>query len=135
MVAQDGETGERRPFMADESAGDQVRREPPAFEKVSDRDLITLADVLCRSLEYHSMLVAWKVMAEIGSRNLWPAVIGRRAHSIQRSASAVSDGDAHRLATEQIQHFRNEHFPIDPEEPGEEPPEAPGGTATSRSRS
>lgn len=103
---------------------EQLQPEPSVFEKVPDRDIVTLGDVLCRSLEYHSMLVAWKVMVEIGARMLWPAVIDRRAHSIQRSGPDVSEADAHRLATEQIQHFRDEHFPIDPEQPDEEPPEA-----------
>jgi hypothetical protein len=48
----------------------RTQLEPPVFEKVSDRDLVTLADVLCRSLEYCSMLVASRVIREVGARSI-----------------------------------------------------------------
>jgi sulfur carrier protein ThiS len=46
------------------------------LEKVSESDVTTLADVL-RRLEFPSMLVASKVMSEVGTRHLWPTVIDR----------------------------------------------------------
>jgi hypothetical protein len=124
MSAQDGETGEPRSPMSDRFKGYRIRREPPVFGKVSDRDLITLADVLCRSLEFHSMMVASKVMSEVDARNLWPAVIDRRARSIRLSASDASDAEVREVATEQIRCFRDEHFPVDPEQVGDDLPEA-----------
>lgn len=124
MSAQDGENDESRSPLSDRFTGHRLRPEPPVFGKVSDRDLVTLADVLCRSLEFHSMLVASRVMGEVGARELWPAVIDRRAYSIRMSATDVSEGDARRVAAEQIQRFRDEHFPVDPEQFDDEPIEA-----------
>lgn len=100
--------------MADRFMGHRHRPEPPVFDKVSERDIVTLADALCRSLEYHSMLVASKVMNEIGVRGLWPAVVDRRAHSIRLASPDIPDDAAHRLAVEQIDHFCDEHFPVEP---------------------
>ncbi|TFC19914.1 hypothetical protein [Cryobacterium sp. MDB2-10] len=94
------------------------------FGKVSDRDLITLAELLCRSLEFHSMLVASKLMTEVDARNLWPAVIDRRRHSIRLSAPDSADGDAQRIAAEQIRRFRHQNFPVEPENFDEDPHEA-----------
>ena len=110
--------------MSDRFTGHRPRSEPPVFGKVSDRDLVTLAELLCRSLEYHSMLVASKVMGEVGARGLWLAVINRRAHSIRLSAPDESDDDVLRVAADQIQHFRDEHFPVEPEELDDDPLEA-----------
>jgi hypothetical protein len=110
--------------MSDRFTGHRLRPEPPVFGKVSDRDLITLADVLCRSLEFHSMLVASKVMSEVDGRNLWPAVIERRAHSMRLSAPDASEDDARQVAAEQIQRFRDEHFPVEPEQFDDDPYEA-----------
>ena len=124
MGAQDGETGEPRSPMDDRFSGHRLRPELPAFQNVSDRDLITLADVLCRSLEYHSMLVASKVISEVGARSLWPAVIDRRAHTIRLSAPDASHDDAHRVAAEQIQRFCDDHFPVEPEQFDDDPPKA-----------
>ena len=53
------------------------------FEKVSDRDLITLAERLCGSLEYYSMVAVSKVMYEVSWRYLWPAVVERRAYVLR----------------------------------------------------
>ncbi|WP_158252082.1 hypothetical protein [Cryobacterium sp. M25] len=109
--------------MDDRFMVDRIRPEPPVFVKVSDRDLVTLADVLCRSLEFHSMLVASKVMGEVGARDLWPAVIERRAHSLRLSAPGADEDDMYRIAAEQIQCFRDDHFPVEPEY-GDDPTEA-----------
>jgi len=121
MNAQDGETGGAH--SSPESSPRRHRRQPeaPVFGKVSDRDLITLADLLCRSLEFHSMLVASKLITEVDARRLWPAVIDRRRHSIQLSTPDLSDGDAQRIATEQIRRFRNENFPVEPDRFDEDP--------------
>lgn len=124
MDAQDGETTEPRSPMGGRFAGHRLRPEEPVFGKVSDRDLLTLADLLCRSLEFHSMLVASKVMGEVGARELWSAVVDRRAHSIRLSAPDVDDGELHRIAAEQIQRFRDEHFPVEPEQFDNDPMEA-----------
>lgn len=124
MGAQDGGNGESRSPMSDRFTGHRLRPEPPVFEKVSDRDLMTLADALCRSLEFHSMLVASKVMSEVDSRNLWLAVIDRRAHSIRLSTPDASEADARRVTAEQIQRFREEHFPVEPEQFDDDPREA-----------
>jgi hypothetical protein len=70
------------------------------------------------------MLVASKVMSEVDSRNLWLAVIDRRAHSIRLSTPDVSEGDARRVAAEQIQRFREEHFPVEPEQSDDDPRDA-----------
>ena len=118
------EHDESRSPMSDRFRGHQFRPAPPVFEKVSDRDLTTLADVLCRSLEFHSMLVASKVMSEVDARSLWPAVVERRAHSMRLSASDASEDDARRVAAEQIQRFRDKHFPVEPEQFDDDPLEA-----------
>ena len=124
MGTQDGGSGESRSPMRDRFTGHRLRPEPPVFEKVPDRDIITLADVLCRSLEFHSMLVASKVMREVDARNLWPAVIDRRGRSIRLSAPDASESDARRIAAEQIQRFRDEHFPVEPEQFDDDPTKA-----------
>jgi hypothetical protein len=110
--------------MRQRFSGHQLQPEPLVFETVSDRDLITLADLLCRSLEFHSMLVAAKVMGEIGARGLWPAVIDRRSRSIRLSAPDASEEDSRRVASEQIQRFRDENFPVEPEQFDDDPNEA-----------
>ncbi len=124
MGAPGEENDEPRATMRNRGREHRLRPEPPVFEKVSDRDLVTLADVLCRSLEFHSMLVASKVMSEVGVRNLWPAVIDRRAHSIRLSAPDTSEDDAGRLAAKQIQRFRDEHFPVEPTQFDDDVPKA-----------
>lgn len=121
MDAQDGQTREPRSPRDDKFPEHRIQPEPPVFEKVSDRDLVTLADVFCRSLEYYSMLVASRVIREVGARELWPAVIDRRAHSIRLSTPNADDQAAHRLAAAQIDHFLDEHFPVEPEQVGEDP--------------
>lgn len=84
------------------------------FEKVSDRDLITLAERLCGSLEYYSMVAVSKVMYEVSWRDLWPAVIERRAYML-RLRDPESSVDVAQIAAHQIELFRNENFPVPPE--------------------
>ncbi|RZS58938.1 hypothetical protein EV141_0151 [Microcella putealis] len=100
--------------------------EPPVFEKVSDRDLITLADVLCRSMEFHSMLVAWKIINEVTARDLWPAVRERRAQAIRRSNADLGLDESLQVAEHDLERFRNEHFPVEPERFDSDPVEAQG---------
>jgi hypothetical protein len=110
--------------MHERFGGHRLQPESPVFGTVSDRDLITLADLLCRSLEFHSMLVAAKVMGEIGVRGLWPAVIDRRSRSIRLSAPDASEEDSRRVASKQLQRFRDENFPVEPEQFDDDPNEA-----------
>lgn len=124
MEARDSEGDKPPPPIDDGLMGHRLPAESRPFQNASDRDVITLADVLCRSLEFHSMLVAAKVMGEIGARELWPAVIDRRAHSIRLSAPDTSEGDAGRVAAEQIQRFRDEHFPVEPVQFDDDAPKA-----------
>ncbi len=70
------------------------------------------------------MLVAAKVMREIGARGLWPAVIDRRSRSIRRSAPDAPEDDSRRVAAAQIQRFRDENFPVEPEQFDDDPDEA-----------
>ena len=124
MGAHDGENDDSGTQMSDRFTGHRLRPEPLVFEKVSDRDLITLADVLCRSLEFHSMLLASKVMSEVGVRELWPAVVDRRAQSIRLSAPDADEDDLNRIAAGQIRRFREDHFPVEPEQFGDDPTDA-----------
>ena len=124
MGERDDEASESDSPMHERFFGHRLRPESPVFEAVSDRDLLTLADLLCRSLEFHSMLVAAKVMHEIGARGLWPAVIDRRSRSIRLSAPDASEEDSRRVAAEQIQRFRDENFPVEPEQFDDDPDEA-----------
>jgi len=124
MGTEDDESGETRSPLASRSSGKRLRPEPRVFEEVSDRDLTTLADVLCRSLEFHSMLVASRVMREVSARDLWPAVVDRRAYLIGLAVPDADGGEIRRLASEQIQRFRDEHFPVEPEQFDDDPTEA-----------
>lgn len=108
----------------DRFTGHPIRPEPPVFKEVSERDLVTLADLVCRSLEFHSMLVATKVMSEVHARHLWPIVIERRAYSLRLSRPEMKEDDSRRLAAEQIERFRGEHFPVEPEQFGGDPLQA-----------
>ncbi len=89
---------------------------PRQFHQVSDRDLVTLGDLLCNSLEFHSMLVASKVMEEIGLRDLWSQVADRRAHKLRLSNPRMSVPDATERAEREIKLFSEEHFPLDPDQ-------------------
>ncbi len=70
------------------------------------------------------MLVASKVMSEVDARSLWPAVVERRARSMRLSAPDASEDDARRVAAEQIQRYRDEHFPVEPEQFDDDPLDA-----------
>ena len=59
-----------------------------------------------------------------GRTIVWPAVIDRRAKSIRLSVPDADEGDTHRISAEQIRHFRDEHFPVEPEQFGDDPTEA-----------
>jgi hypothetical protein len=104
--------------------GHPLPAEQPVFDRVSDRDLITLADLLCRSLEFHSMLAAWKVIDEVSARELWSVVIKRRADSLRRVNPDMDVEQAREIAERDIQRFRDEHFPVEPEHFGSDPEEA-----------
>lgn len=112
------------PMMLARFGGHALPPELSVFEKVSDRDLVTLADVLCRSLEFHSMLVASKVMREVGVRELWSTVIERRSQSLRRSDPDLGVDSAHLIAEREIERFRDEHFPVEPEVFDSDPQEA-----------
>ncbi|WP_165070438.1 hypothetical protein [Marisediminicola senii] len=108
----------------DASTADRKGADLQPFGNVSDRDLVTLADTLCRSLEFHSMLVASKVLQEIDSRNLASAVEDRRAQLLQVSNPNAPQSELRRVAAEQIQRFRGENFPVEPERVNEDPHDA-----------
>ena len=124
MSERQGDKGEADLPAGDRFRGHKTPGEAPVFEKVSDRDLITLADVLCRSLEFHSMLVAWKVIYEVSARELWSEVITRRADSIRRANPDMRVEVARQTAERDVQRFRDEHFPVEPERFGSDPEEA-----------
>jgi hypothetical protein len=119
-----GDEDEAHSPLNERFRGHPLPAEPPVFAQVSDRDLITLADVLCRSLEFHSMLVAWKVIHEVSTRELWPAVIKRRADSLRRANPDMHVEKAREIAERDIHWFRDEHFPVEPEHFGSDPGEA-----------
>lgn len=119
-----GDEGEPQSPLNERFRGHQLPAERPVFGQVSDRDLITLADVLCWSLEFHSMLVAWKVIHEVSTRELWSAVVERRADSLRRANPDMDVEMAREIAERDIQRFRDEHFPVEPEHFGSDPEEA-----------
>lgn len=86
------------------------------FERVSDRDLVTITDRLCGSLEYHLMLVAAQAMREVGERRLWPAVVQRRAHLMRLSEPELDEAAALKSAQQQTDGFGDRHFPVPPAE-------------------
>ncbi|SDQ14332.1 hypothetical protein EDF64_105233 [Curtobacterium flaccumfaciens] len=122
---------ERQPF---EDARAQVRwmieqqnRQPRVFMAVKDRDLITLMDRFAGPLEFHSMLVAGQLMAEVSRRQLWDAVLERRTAMLFRMHPAEDVSALRDKARESLDHFRNEHFPIDPDIFGEDGSDAERG--------
>ena len=109
-------------------AREQIRQlartpQPEVFTAVKDRDLVTLMDRFAGSLEFHSMLVAGQLMAEVSKRDLWAAVVDRRAEMLARMNDAADLDELRERAQSSIDHFRNEHFPVDPDIFGD--PEAP----------
>jgi len=63
---------------------EQQNRQPNVFTGVKDRDLITLMDRFAGSLEFHSMLVAGQLVAEVSRRQMWDAVLERRTAMLSR---------------------------------------------------
>lgn len=63
-------------------------------------------------------------MGEITTRGLWSAVIDRRASSIRLTDPDAPEEDVRGVAAEQIDRFRNEHFPVEPEQFDDDPRDA-----------
>ena len=124
MNEQQGDTGEPHLPLNERFRGHRLPAEQPVFGELSDRDLVTLADILCRSLEFHSMLVAGKVIHEVSGRDLWSAVIKRRAESLRRANPDMNIENAGEIAERDIQRFRDQQFPVEPEFFGSDPDEA-----------
>jgi hypothetical protein len=101
-------------------AREQIRRmaqtpQPQVFTAVKDRDLVTLMDQFAGSLEFHSMLVAAQLMREVSSRNLWDAVLERRAALLARAVESADPEKLRQQAKASLDRFRDEHFPVDPD--------------------
>ncbi|PZE90130.1 hypothetical protein DEJ00_08890 [Curtobacterium sp. MCLR17_039] len=102
------------------SMAEQQNRQPKVFIEVKDRDLITLMDRFAGSLEFHSMLVAGQLMAEVSRRQLWDAVLERRTAMLSRMHPAEDVSALRDKARASLDHFQNEHFPVDPDVFGED---------------
>ncbi|MBF9335789.1 hypothetical protein G3N30_05935 [Microbacterium lacticum] len=100
------------------------RRTERTFEHVRDEDLVTIMERLCGSLEYHSMNTASHVMDEIDLRELWPAVIQRRAYLIRLRNPGLAASDATEQAAIHVARFREEHFPVPPQDQTDDEAEA-----------
>lgn len=94
------------------------------FEQVCDKDLVTIMERLCGSLEYHSMNTASHVMDEIDIRELWPAVIQRRAYLLRLRNRGLEESEATEQAAAHVARFRDEHFPVPPQDPSKDSAEA-----------
>lgn len=110
---------ERKAF---EDARAQIRwmaerqnQQPKVFTEVKDRDLITLMDRFAGSLEFHSMLVASQLIAEVSRRQLWEAVVERGTARLARMHPDEDTSTLRDQARSSIDHFRIEHFPVDPD--------------------
>lgn len=99
---------------------EQQNRQPNVFTGVKDRDLITLMDRFAGSLEFHSMLVAGQLVAEVSRRQMWDAVLERRTAMLSRMHPAEDVSTLRDKARASLDHFRNEHFPVDPDVFGED---------------
>lgn len=100
------------------------RRTERTFEQVRDEDLVTIMERLCGSLEYHSMNTASHVMDEIDIRELWPAVIQRRAYLLRLRDRGLEESAATEQAEVQVARFRDEHFPVPPQDQSKDGAEA-----------
>lgn len=100
------------------------RRIERTFAQVRDEDLVTIMERLCGSLEYHSMNTARNVMDEIDARELWPAVIQRRAYLLRLRDRDLTDADATEKAALHVALFRDEHFPVPPRDKASDEAEA-----------
>ena len=93
----------------------RINEQPQVFTEVKDRDLITLMDRFADSLEFNSMLVAAQLMREVGRRQLWDAVVERRTAMLQWKHPDGNEATLRQQARSALDHFRNEHFPVDPD--------------------
>lgn len=100
------------------------RRTERTFEQVRDEDLVTIMEILCGSLEYHSMNTASHVMDEIDMRELWPAVIQRRAYLLRLRDRGLEESAATEQAAVHVARFRDEHFPVPPQDQAKDDAEA-----------
>ncbi len=100
------------------------RRAERTFEHVRDEDLVTIMERLCGSLEYHSMNTASQVMDEIYLRELWPAVIQRRAHLLRLRNRGLTESEMTERAALHVARFRDEHFPVPPRDQTDDEAEA-----------
>ena len=100
------------------------RRTERTFEQVRDEDLVTIMERLCGSLEYHSMNTASHVMDEIDMRELWPAVIQRRAYLLRLRDRGLTESEATEQAALHVARFRDEHFPVPPQDQAKDGAEA-----------
>lgn len=75
-----------------------------------DEDLITIAEVLCGSADYHRIIAAETVLAEVDARGLWEKVVARRAHHLSRETDAAQLGDLRDLARRDLDDFRRSHL-------------------------
>ena len=93
----------------------RINEQPQVFTEVKDRDLITLMDRFAGPLEFHSMLVAAQLMREVSRRQLWDAVVERRTAMLQWANPDERADALRQRAQSSLDHFRNEHFPVDPD--------------------
>jgi hypothetical protein len=93
----------------------RINEQPQVFTEVKDRDLITLMDRFAGSLEFNSMLVAAQLIREVGRRQLWDAVVERRMAMLQWKRPDENEATLRQQAQSALDHFRNEHFPVDPD--------------------
>ncbi|MBZ6370925.1 MAG: hypothetical protein LBE44_03260 [Microbacterium hominis] len=116
----------------DETSIQEIMRNRPGlrcrtertFEQVRDEDLVTIMERLCGSLEYHSMNTASHVMDEIGMRELWPAVIQRRSYLLRLGNPGLAESDAIEQAAIHVARFRDEYFPVPPQDQADDEAEA-----------
>ncbi|MFZ6993226.1 hypothetical protein ACO0E1_15155 [Curtobacterium sp. RRHDQ66] len=94
---------------------EEQRKQPKVFTEVKDRDLVTLMDRFAGSLEFNSMLVASQLIAEVSRRQLWDAVIERRTAMLALGHPDEDRATLRDSAQLELDHFRNEHFPVDPD--------------------
>ena len=99
---------------------EEQRKQPKVFTEVKDRDLVTLMDRFAGSLEFNSMLVASQLIAEVSRRQLWDAVIERRTAMLALGHPDEDRATLRDRAQLELDHFRKEHFPVDPDIFGED---------------
>lgn len=83
------------------------------FHSMSDRDLITLANLACRSIEYRTMLAGMKLMAECDRRGLWPQVEALRADVLGHIDPSLTAEQAASKAKAELAAYRDQNFPVE----------------------